>query len=213
MNKNKTHSPFNFSLLRRILTYAAPYKRLFVPALFITVALSFLSIVRPILISKALNEVVGEQSNASQLNLFSTLILMFLLFEAALQVINARLSSLLGQNIVKDLRLQIYTHILQLKNKYFDNTPVGTLVTRAISDIESLSEVFTQGFIVIAGDLLMLLLFVTVMFYTNWLLAVLALSTIPLLFLATALFKRGIKKTFTEVRNAVSSLNTYTQEH
>ena len=195
------------------MRYALPYKRLFVPALFITISLSVLSIVRPLLISKALNEVVSNSGAGSQLNYFSTLILVFLLLESALQVVNARLSSLLGQNIVKDLRLQVYKHILQLKNTYFDKTPVGTLVTRAISDIESLSEVFTEGFIVIAGDLLMLMIFISVMFYTNWVLALLALSTIPLLFVATALFKQGIKKTFTEVRNAVAALNTFTQEH
>ncbi len=195
------------------MQYALPYKKLFIPAFLITISLSVLSIVRPLLISKALNEVVSISVVESQLNYFSALILVFLLIESALQVINARLSSLLGQNIVKDLRLQVYNHVLQLKNTYFDKTPVGTLVTRAISDIESLSEVFTQGFIVIAGDLLMLLIFVTVMFYTNWLLAILALSTIPLLFVATALFKKGIKKSFTDVRNAVAALNTFTQEH
>jgi len=100
-----------------------------------------------------------------------------------------------------------------LKNSYFDSTPVGTLVTRAISDIESLSDVFAQGFIVIAGDLVMLLVFISVMFIKNWVLAFLALSTIPLLFVATALFKRGVRTTFTQVRNAVSALNTFTQEH
>jgi len=213
LTATKTNKALNFSLLRRIMRYALPYKRLFVPALFITISLSVLSIVRPLLISKALNEVVSNSGAGSQLNYFSTLILVFLLLESALQVVNARLSSLLGQNIVKDLRLQVYKHILQLKNTYFDKTPVGTLVTRAISDIESLSEVFTEGFIVIAGDLLMLMIFISVMFYTNWVLALLALSTIPLLFVATALFKQGIKKTFTEVRNAVAALNTFTQEH
>ncbi len=199
--------------MKRIMRYALPYKQLFIPALCITITLSALSIVRPLLISKALNEVVANSRVGSRLTYFSTLILVFLLLESALQVVNARLSSLLGQNIVKDLRLQVYKHLLQLKNTYFDKTPVGTLVTRAISDIESLSEVFTEGFIVIAGDLLMLLIFISVMFYTNWVLALLALSTIPLLFVATALFKQGIKKTFTEVRNAVAALNTYTQEH
>ncbi|HRD40997.1 MAG TPA: ABC transporter ATP-binding protein, partial [Bacteroidia bacterium] len=100
-----------------------------------------------------------------------------------------------------------------LKNSYFDNTPVGTLVTRAISDIESLSEVFSSGFIVISGDILMLITFVSVMLYKNWVLTLIVLSTIPLLMIATNLFKNGVKKTFTEVRNAVAALNTFTQEH
>lgn len=141
------------------------------------------------------------------------LILLFLLVEAVCQVVNMRVTNLLGQNIVRDLRNQVYKHIIHLKNTYFDNTPVGTLVTRAISDIESLSDVFSQGFIVIAGDIVMLLVFIVAMFAKNWVLALLSLSTIPLLFVATALFKRGVKKTFTLVRNAVSSLNTFTQEH
>jgi ATP-binding cassette subfamily B protein len=136
-----------------------------------------------------------------------------LLIEALLQFLNINLTNLLGQNIVKDLRLQVFTHILKLKNTYFDNTPVGTLVTRAVSDIESLSDVFSQGFIVICGDILMLVIFISAMFYTNWAIALVALSSIPLLFVATNLFKNGVKKTFTEVRNAVANLNAFTNEH
>jgi ATP-binding cassette, subfamily B, multidrug efflux pump len=213
LTEAKQNKSLNFSLLGRILSYTKPYRGIFVSALVITITLAALAIVRPLLISKALNEVVLKDKNMDQLNLICWLILGFLIFEAFLQVLNARFSAFLGQNIVRDLRQQVYNHILQLKNTYFDTTPVGTLVTRAISDIESLSEVFTEGFIVIAGDLLMLLVFISAMFAMNWILALLALSTIPLLFIATAFFKRGIKKSFTEVRNAVAALNTFTQEH
>lgn len=201
------------ALIKRILSYTTAYKKLFYGAVFMTLALSALAIVRPLLISKALNDFVIKERSSENLNYICMLILGFLLLETLLQVINIRVTNLLGQNIVKDLRNQVYNHILHLKNTYFDNTPVGTLVTRAISDIESLSDVFSQGFIVIAGDIVMLLIFVTVMFATNWILALLALSTIPLLFFATALFKRGVKKSFTQVRNAVAALNTFTQEH
>jgi ATP-binding cassette, subfamily B, multidrug efflux pump len=211
-DKSKTKI-FNSSLLIRILRYARPYKSLFVAALFTTLSLSALAIVRPLLISKALNDYVVDQKSISGLNSICLIIFGFLLLEALLQVVNMRMTNLLGQNIVRDLRNQVYNHILRLKNSYFDRSPVGTLVTRAISDIESLSDVFSQGFIVIAGDLIMLLIFISVMFAKNWILALTALSTIPLLFIATALFKRGVKKTFTEVRNAVSALNTFTQEH
>lgn len=199
--------------MARILRYTRPYKLLFYASLVMTLLLSSLAIVRPLLISRALNRFVVDERNVSALNEISLLILAFLLFEAFLQVVNIRITNLLGQNIVRDLRNQVYRHIISLKNTYFDNTPVGTLVTRAISDIESLSDVFAQGFIVIAGDIVMLLIFIVVMFVKNWTLALLALSTIPLLFVATALFKRGVKKTFTEVRNAVAALNTFTQEH
>jgi ATP-binding cassette subfamily B multidrug efflux pump len=206
-------STVNLGIVRRILRYTLPYKGLFYGAVILTLLLSVLAIVRPLLISQALNEVVIEERSISGLNKICLLMLAVLLVEAALQVVNTRVTVLLGQNIVRDLRNQVYKHIIHLKNTYFDNSPVGTLVTRAISDIESLAEVFSQGFIVIAGDLLMLVVFVVVMFVKNWLLALLALSTVPLLFVATALFKRGVKKTFTQVRNAVAALNTFTQEH
>jgi len=200
-------------LIRRILGYTLPYKKLFYGSLFMTLLLSSLAIVRPLLISRALNEFVIKESSVDKLNYICLVILGFLLLEAFLQAINIRITNLLGQNIVRDLRNQVYNHILHLKNTYFDNTPVGTLVTRAVSDIESLNDVFSQGFIVIAGDIVMLIIFITTMFAKNWILAFLAIATIPLLFIATALFKRGVKKTFTLVRNAVASLNTFTQEH
>lgn len=203
----------NLKLIARILSYSKSYKKLFFLSLFLTLLLASLAIVRPLLISKALNDFVINQKSEQGLNSICILILFFLIIEAFGQVVNLRLTNLLGQNIVRDLRTQVYSHILQLKNKYFDTTPVGTLVTRAVSDIESLSEVFTQGFIVIAGDLVMLIIFISAMFYKNWMLAIIALSTLPLLLIATALFKRGVKKSFTQVRNAVAALNTFTQEH
>ncbi len=213
MTKDKKNKALNINLIRRILSYTKPYKLLFYAAVSITLLLSAVAIVRPILISYTLNEFVTKQQNANGLNYMCALIFAFLIIESLLQIINLRITNLLGQNIVKDLRSQVYTHIIGLKNTYFDNTPIGMLVTRAISDIESLSDVFAQGFIVIAGDIVMLLVFITVMLFNNWMLALLSFSTIPLLLIATTIFKRGVKKTFTEVRNAVSNLNTFTQEH
>ena len=209
-NKNKS---INVGLISRILSYTRPYKTLFYSAIFLTLALSAIAIVRPLLISYTLNNFVAKQKSESGLNTMCLLIFGCLLVEALLQISNLRITNLLGQNIVKDLRNQVYKHIISLKNTYFDNTPVGMLVTRPVSDIESLSDVFAQGFIVIAGDLVMLVIFISVMLFKNWVLALFALSTIPLLFLATAIFKAGVKKTFTMVRNAVANLNTFTQEH
>ncbi|MBK7666619.1 MAG: ABC transporter ATP-binding protein [Sphingobacteriaceae bacterium] len=207
--KNK----FSLALLRRILSYTKPYKRFFFISLTLTLVLSGFAIVRPLLINKVLNNFVDDSSDLSGLNTIGILILASLLFEAVLQFANIYVTNFLGQSIVKDLRNQVYKHIIHLKNSYFDKTPVGMLVTRAISDIEALSEVFSEGFIVISGDILMLLTFVTVMFIKNWVLTLIVLTTIPLLLVATTLFKNGVKKTFNEVRNAVSSLNTFTQEH
>lgn len=213
MSNDTKHNKLNLGLVRRILGYAGPYKLLFYGTIGLTLLLAAMAIVRPLLISTALNDFVIRDRSISQLNTICLLMFGFLLLEAGLQIVNTRVTNLLGQNIVRDLRNEVYAHILRLKNTYFDNTPVGTLVTRAISDIESLSDVFAQGFIVIAGDIVMLIIFITAMFAKNWLLALLSLSTIPLLFVATALFKRGVKKSFTQVRNAVAALNTFTQEH
>ncbi len=213
MSNEQKNRKLNKGLILRILGYTRPYRSLFVSAVGITLLLSGLAIVRPLLISKALNDFVVEVRSPEGLNRMCLLILFFLLLEAGLQILNMRITNLLGQNIVRDLRNQVYQHIIRLKNTYFDNSPVGTLVTRAISDIESLSDVFSQGFIVIAGDIVMLIVFITAMFLKNWMLALLSMSTIPLLFVATALFKQGVKKTFTMVRNAVAALNTFTQEH
>ncbi len=213
MNSPKKNKGLNIGLIKRILSYSRQYKKLFYGSIFITLSLSCLAIVRPILISHALNNFVIDKGGLQDLNTACLVILGVLIIEALMQVINIRITNILGQNIVKDLRNQVYKHVLSLKNSYFDNTPVGMLVTRTISDIESLSDMFSEGFIVITGDIIMLLVFIIAMFYNNWVLALLSLSTIPILFIATALFKNGVKKTFTLVRNAVAELNTFTQEH
>ena len=222
MDKEKK-SGINFTLIKRILSYSKPYKKLFILALLLTLTLAALSIVRPLLIKEALNCIgiedptdkgyLPKADKLAFINRMGLLLVGVLILEALLQFTNMYVTNLLGQNIVQDLRKQVYKHILKLKNTYFDNTPVGTLVTRAVSDIESLSDVFSQGFIVITGDILTILIFISVMIYTNWALALVTLSTIPLLLIATNLFKNGVKKTFTEVRNAVASLNAFTNEH
>lgn len=221
--ETKKKNQFDFKLIKRILSYSKPYKKLFYLAITLTLVLSSLAIVRPLLINQMLNCIgavnpsdagyLPDSEKAGFINYMGLLLLGVLLTEALLQFSNIYVTNLLGQNIVKDLRLQVYTHILKLKNTYFDNTPVGTLVTRAISDIESLSDVFSQGFIVICGDILMLIIFITAMLLKNWAVALVTLSTIPVLLVATNLFKNGVKKTFTEVRNAVASLNAFTNEH
>ena len=223
MSEPKKKKQFNINLLKRILSYSKPYKSLFGLAIVLTLSLSAMSIVRPLLINQTLNAigiedpaVAGYKAPGEKLQFVNTmglLLIGILLIEALLQFTNIYVTNLLGQNIVKDLRLQVYRHILKLKNTYFDNTPIGTLVTRSVSDIESLSDVFSQGFIVICGDIITVIIFISVMFSKNWAIALITLSTIPLLMIATTIFKNGIKKTFTDVRNAVASLNAFTNEH
>jgi ATP-binding cassette, subfamily B, multidrug efflux pump len=123
------------------------------------------------------------------------------------------LSGWLGQTIIQDLRVQLYKKILHLRLKFFDETPIGRLVTRTVSDIETLSDVFSDGLAQIAGDITQLVLIISVMFYSNWKLALISLTTVPLMLISTYFFKEYIKKSFNEVRLAVARLNSFVQEH
>ena len=122
------------------------------------------------------------------------------------------LSTWIGQNVIRDIRTEIFQHIISLKMKYFDNTQVGTLVTRTISDIETISDIFSQGLLVIIAELLKLILVLVFMFYTSTKLTFVTLITIPFLLLATAWFKKNIKSAFQDVRTQVSKLNAFVQE-
>jgi len=184
----------------------------FYVALSITIVLAGLTIARPLLVKKILDDYVSTK-NVDMITLFSGILLASLLLEAMLQLSNTILTATIGQSIVKDLRTKLFKHILSFKNSYFDTTPIGTLVTRSVSDVEALADVFSQGFIVIMGDMLSLLVFLISMFIVNWQLTLVVLITIPMLFVATRFFQRGVKSTFNQVRNAVAALNNFVQEH
>lgn len=203
---------FDWVTLRRIFAFSKPYKNLFYPAIFVTILLSALAIGRPLLIKKILDDYIA-QKNVDMITLFSGILLGLLIMEAVSQFANTMLTSTLGQNIIKDIRAKLFKHILSFKNSYYDTNPIGTLVTRAVSDVEALADVFSQGFIVIMSDMLSLVVFLCAMFYVNWQLTIVVLLTIPMLFLATKFFQKGVKATFNQVRNAVAALNTFVQEH
>jgi len=212
-NSNNTKKiKWEKAVFGRIFNYIKPYKYFFALAVFITISLSALAIARPILIKITIDKYM-MQKDADMLLFMVMLLVGSLLLEAVFQFSNMVITSLIGQNIIRDLRTQVFKHILQFKSTYFDTTPVGMLVTRSVSDVEALADVFSQGFIVIAGDLLMLVTFVVTMFYVNWQFTIIVLLTLPLLLIATRFFQRGVNKTFNEVRNAVASLNTFVQEH
>ncbi|MFL5753630.1 MAG: ABC transporter ATP-binding protein [Bacteroidia bacterium] len=211
-DKGVSGKAFDPGLISRIFSYTKPYRGKFYSALVITLSLSALSIARPIIIQQIIDKYI-VQKDAHMLLIMTGVLLATLTTEAVLQFSNIFITSFIGQSIIRDLRSQVYKHILSFRTKYFDTTPIGTLVTRAVSDIESLADVFSQGFIVIMGDILTLIVFITTMFIVNWQLALIVLTTIPLLLVATNMFKNGVKSSFTEVRNAVASLNTFVQEH
>jgi ATP-binding cassette subfamily B protein len=215
-----TGKTFDWSLLKRILGYARPYRKLFALAITLTVTLSFVSVVQPMLIRYTINTYVHVGKNPSEdahlyhsLFLFCLGMILFLMFQSSLQFINGYSTSLLGQRIVRDLRVQTHKKIIHFKSRYFDQTPIGMLVTRVISDIEAINDVFSQGFIVIAGDLLTIFVYLCAMLFVNWKVTLVVLSTVPVMFLATWWFKNAVKASFTDVRNQVARLNTFVQEH
>jgi ATP-binding cassette subfamily B protein len=141
------------------------------------------------------------------------LLLVLLVIQGVVQYLHTYLSGWLGQHIIKDLRVKLYKHLLSLRLKFYDRTPIGRLVTRNVSDIETLSEVFSQGIAALIGDLLQILFILAIMFYLDWRLTLLTLATMPLLVISTYVFKEKVKASFNAVRNAVSNLNSFVQEH
>ncbi|MCP4522364.1 MAG: ABC transporter ATP-binding protein [Cytophagales bacterium] len=203
---------FDLQILKRLFQFVKPYIWQFYGLVFLTIAIAILAPTIPYLISYTIKHHI---SLGDYNGLLMTVCLMFgvLFLQAILQFTNTYLSSWLGQNVIHDIRIQLYQHILRLRLKFFDNTPIGQLVTRNVSDIETLSEVFTQGIAGIVAELLQLIVILCVMFYWNWQLTLISLSTLPLLLISTYIFKEKIKTSFSEVRTAVSRLNTFVQEH
>ena len=212
MKENKTGKVLDISLLFRVIAFAKPYKKQFIIATISAIILSFLGPLRPMLINHAIDNfiIISDPENLFKI----TLLLIALLFtEGFIQFFYIYLSTWIGQNVILDLRRKIFKHIMSLKMKFFDKTPIGTLVTRAVSDIETIADIFSQGLLVIIAELLKLIIVLIFMFYTDWRLSLVTLLTIPVLLVATAWFKRNIKASFQDVRDKVSSINSFVQEH
>jgi len=207
-----TGKALDIKLLRRLFTYVKPYKGMFFLALSVSVLLAFLSPVRPILVQITVTHFIMEPNTHMLLNM-TLLMIGILMAEALIQFGDSYLTNYLGQNIIKDLRVSVYKHILGLRLKYFDNTPIGMLVTRSVSDIETIADIFSEGLIVIMSDILKIIVIIGVMFFWNVKLALICLVPIPLLLIATNWFKNAIKATFQDVRTQVARLNTFVQEH
>ena len=199
-------------MLFRVIRYARPYKKQFIIAATAAIILSFLGPARPMLINYAIDNfiIIADPQNLLKI----TILLIALLFlEGFIQFFYIYLSTWIGQNVILDLRKKIFKHIMSLKMSFFDKTPIGTLVTRAVSDIETIADIFSQGLLVIIAELLKLVIVIAVMFYTDWRLSLIALLTVPILLVATAWFKRNIKASFQAVRDKVSAINSFVQEH
>jgi ATP-binding cassette subfamily B protein len=203
---------FDWHILRRLFTYIKFHRRNFIFAVCTTITLAAVSPVRPILIEYTFNHFVATP-NAQMLFYFTMLLIGLLITESCVQFADTYLTNLLGQNIVKDIRVQLYDHVLGLRLKYFDNTPIGTLVTRAVSDNEVIADMFSDGLITLIGDILKVLVMCVVMFCLNYKLTLVVLIPIPVLLWATYLFKNSVAKSFQEVRTQVANLNAFVQEH
>ena len=203
---------FDFQLLKRVLKAVRPQRKLLIAAVGITVFLALLSPVRPLLVQYTIDTFVLGKSTGN-LAFYAIIMISVLLVEAFGQFGSSYVSNLLGQSVIRDLRTNVYNHVLSLNVKYFDRNPIGMLITRVVSDIETIASVFTEGIVIVFGDLLQLSVVLFVMFYTDWQLSLICISTIPLLLIATNIFKNGIKSAFQDVRNQVARLNTFVQEH
>jgi ATP-binding cassette subfamily B protein len=203
---------FDLEILKRLFQFIKPYNVKFY-SLVLTIMLgASLAPALPLLIRQTIDGPVSA-GNYTGLAKMMALMIGFLVLQSLIQFTNTYLAGWLGQNIIRDIRVQLYHKILHLRLKFFDDTPIGRLVTRTISDIETLADVFSDGIAAIAGDILQLVLIISVMFYTDWRLSLISLCTIPFMLVSTYVFKEKVKKSFNEVRNAVSSLNSFVQEH
>ncbi|MFT4525957.1 MAG: ATP-binding cassette subfamily B multidrug efflux pump [Granulosicoccus sp.] len=202
----------NLPMLKRVFKYVKPYRNKFLFTFLMTLALAGLSISRPMLIQYAVDNAIITP-NPDLLFTMSIILVGILLVEACMYYLYTFSANWIGQSVILDLRNEIYAHINSLKLKYFDQTPIGTLVTRVVSDIETISDIFSNGILVIFGDIVKLVAIVIVLFIVDVELTLITMSTIPILLVATYFFKNGIRSAFQTVRNQVSKLNAFLQEH
>ena len=215
IQKNETSSSgkiFDLEILKRLFQFIKPYNLKFYSLVLSIMLGAALAPILPLLIRQTIDGPVSA-GNYTGLAKMMAIMSIILVVQSLIQFTNTYLAGWLGQNIIRDIRVQLYHKILHLRLKFFDDTPIGRLVTRTISDIETLADVFSDGIAAIAGDILQLILIISVMFYTDWRLSLISLCTIPFMLISTYIFKEKVKKSFNEVRNAVSNLNSFVQEH
>ncbi|MBK6977736.1 MAG: ABC transporter ATP-binding protein [Cytophagaceae bacterium] len=209
--ENYKNKIVDYQILKRLFGFILPYKGRFVLLVILIIINSVLSPALPLLIQYTIDGPIAE-GNYNQLSLWVGAMVILLTVTSMVSYFNTYESGWLSSRIIHDIRLKVFRKIIQLRLKFYDETAIGKLVTRTISDVESLSDVFSSGFAAIAGDLLQLFLIIGVMFFINWKLTLISLSTIPLMLVSTYIFKEKVKKSFNMVRNAVANLNSFIQE-
>lgn len=202
---------FDFKLFKRLLDYTRAYRWTFYFVGVAAVLLSFFAVLRPYLLKVTIDDAIVPQDN-EQLVFYISLMAGVLCLEVLFQFCFIYFANLLGQDVIRDLRVNLFHHMLGFKMKYFDKSAVGKLVTRAVSDIETISSIFSQGLFMIISDLLKMLVVLGFMFYQSWQLTLLVLLVLPFILYATRVFQKRMKAAFEEVRTEVANLNTFVQE-
>lgn len=198
--------------MRRVFSYAAPYKRKFYLSVVLAILLAVITPVRPYLIQLTVDKYITH-SVADMVVTMTLIQIGLILLETVMRFAFTFTTAWLGQSVVKDMRIAVYKKILGLNLSQFDKTPIGTLTTRTINDIESINEIFAEGLVPIIADLLSIVCVLVYMCWVDWQLTLVALIPFPIIIIATYYFKESINKSFFKVRNAVTNLNAFVQEH
>ncbi|MDB4173976.1 ABC transporter ATP-binding protein/permease [Bacteroidia bacterium] len=207
----KGGAAFDMRLIARIIRLAKPHRKLLWGSIALVLFLTILAPIRPMLVKYTINDgmTVGDKD---AIFYFSVLLLVHLVVQSFTLFGHTYVTNLLGQSVIKDLRMRVYNHILSLNSTFFDKSKVGTLITRSVSDVETISSFFSQGFISIVGDLAQITTILVIMLATNWELTLVSLTVLPFLLVASEIFRRGVRKSFQIVRQQVSKLNAFVQE-
>ena len=211
MPNSKKNKILDLNIFSRIMSYAMDYKALFVSTSVFSISLAIISTLRPYLMINGIDNYVYTKTEEGFLN-FAILILIALIAEVILQLCFIYLANLLGQSVIKDIRIKLFKHILKFNMAYFNNSSVGKMVTRVVTDVETIAQFFSQGLFMIVNDILKMFIIAIFMLIINWKLALIAFVVLPILIYATKIFQRAIKTAFQEVRIQVANLNGFVQE-
>ncbi|MCA0930978.1 ABC transporter ATP-binding protein/permease [Lutimonas saemankumensis] len=210
-NKKVIGKVYDVKLFTRLMGYARSYRLQFAISVMAVLSVALFAAVRPVLLKTIIDDFIFSK-NEEQLVVYIGLMVLVLCFEVIFQFLFIYFANWLGQSIIKDMRVQLFEHLLRFKMKYFNTSAVGKLVTRVVSDIETIASVFGQGLFMIISDLLKMLVVALVMLYMNWKLALIVFAILPLLIFATKIFQKAMKSAFQEVRTEVANLNSFVQE-
>ena len=202
---------FDLGLFKRLLKFINPYRWVFYGTLLAVVGLAIFGALRPLVLQQAIDNNIATQV-AKGFLVYIIAMLVLLILEVTTQLVFIYYASWLGQSVVRDIRVKLFKHILGFKMKYYDNSSVGVLITRAVTDMERIADIFGQGLFMIFSDILKMIFVGGVMVYMNWNLSIIVFLTLPIVLIATKIFQRYMKKAFEEVRNEVSNLNSFVQE-